>query len=283
MKVGVLLFGLRADQLVPLARRAEQLGLESVWVAEHLVLPTRFRSKYPYSADGVPPLALDTALFDPLIALAGIATATSTIRLGTNVFLLPLHEPLTAARQLMTLDLLSGGRVTLGAGVGWLAEEFEAVGVDFATRGTRMSESIAVLRELWTAPEPEHRGRFFSFGPLRFEPKPVQRPCPPIIVAGDSPVALRRAARLGDGWCGLGHTPESAAPQIAALRPLLAEYGRDPATFEMNVSFGHNALKREDVERYAAVGVDRIIVLPWYMPEEAEERLEQLAEHAVGT
>ncbi len=282
MKVGVLLFALRPAQLAPMARRAEQLGLDSVWVPEHLVLPARFRSRYPYSADGTPPLPVDMPLVDPLIALTQVAAATSTIRIGTNVYLLPLHEPLLAARQVGTLDVLSGGRVTLGVGVGWLAEEYEAAGVDFATRGTRLSESIAVLRRLWTEHEPEHRGRFFSFGPLRFEPKPVQRPGPPIVVAGDSPVALRRAARLGDGWCGLGHTPESAAPQVAALLPLLAEYGRRREDFEIMASFGSETLSRGDLRRYEDAGLDHVIVLPWTEPDGAEERLEQLGERLHG-
>lgn len=278
MKVGVLLFGLPHDRFAAVARRAEQLGVESVWVPEHLVLPVQIRSRYPYSADGVPPVPPDTPFLDPLVTLAQIAAATSTVRIGTNIYLLALRHPLETARRVMTLDLLSGGRVILGVGTGWLAEEFGAAGIDFATRGARTSECIEALRTIWTANEPEFHGRFFSFGPVRFEPKPLQKPHPPIIVAGDSRAALRRAVRLGDGWCGLGHTPDTAAPQVAALRDLLAASGRDPASFEIMVSFGSTSLTRDDVQAYGAAGVHRIIVLPWMQGGEAEDQLEQLAE-----
>ena len=277
MKVGVLLFGIPYDRIAVMARRAEQLGVDSLWVPEHLVLPVRFRSRYPYSADGTPPVPPDMPFLDPLITLTQIAAATSTVRIGTNIYLLALRHPLETARRVMTLDLLSGGRVILGVGTGWLAEEFEASGVDFATRGARSSECIEALHTLWTAEEPEFHGRFFSFGPVRFEPKPLQKPHPPIIVAGDAPSALRRAVRLADGWCGLGHTPDSAAPQVAALRTLLAASDRARDSFEIMVSFGNTALTRDDVQRYAAAGVDHIIVLPWDRAEDAEAQLEQLA------
>lgn len=277
MKVGVLLFGIPYDRIAAMARRAEQLGVDSLWVPEHLVFPVQFRSRYPYSADGTPPVPADMPFLDPLITLTQIAAATSSVRIGTNIYLLALRHPLETARRVMTLDLFSGGRVTLGVGTGWLAEEFEASGVDFATRGPRTSECIEVLHTLWTAQEPEFHGRFFSFGPVRFEPKPVQKPHPPIIVAGDAPAALRRAVRLADGWCGLGHTPDSAAPQVAALRALLAASGRARDSFEIMVSFGNTALTCDDVRRYAAAGVDHIIVLPWERAEDADDKLEQLA------
>jgi probable F420-dependent oxidoreductase len=214
---------------------------------------------------------------DPLITLAQIAAATSTVRIGTNIYLLALRHPLETARRVMTLDLFSGGRVTLGVGTGWLAEEFEACGIDFATRGLRTAECIQAVRTIWTADEPEFHGRFFSFGPVRFEPKPLQQPHPPIIVAGDSPVALKRAVRLADGWCGLGHTPESATPQAAAVRALLAASGRDRASFETMASFGSTTLTPADVQRYARAGIDHIVVLPWERAEDADEQLEQLA------
>src|SRR5690242_8576581 len=132
MKIGIPLFMLRPEQLVAVARRAEELGFESVWMAEHLVFPTEFKSKYPYTATGAPPINPSTPLLDPLLVLAQIATVTQRIRLGTNVYVLPLRHPLVAARLGTTLDLLSGGRFSFGVGVGWLAEEFEAAGIDFA-------------------------------------------------------------------------------------------------------------------------------------------------------
>jgi probable F420-dependent oxidoreductase len=277
MKLGIALFRLRPESMAVVARRAEALGFESVWVPEHLVLPARIASRYPYAADGVPPFTPDTPHLDPLMLLTHIAAATATIRLGTNIYLLALRHPLVAARLAMSLDVLSGGRLTLGIGVGWLAEEFAAVGVDFATRAARTRECARALRALWTEPEPEFHGRFFSFGPVKFEPKPVQKPHPPLVFGGETEVALERAAALGDGWYGVGHTPSSAAAQVGTLRPLLAAAGRAQAPFEITVSHSGLTLGRDDIERYAEAGVDRIVVLPWSRGREADEGLVRLA------
>jgi probable F420-dependent oxidoreductase len=281
MKIGIPLFLLSHRYMAAVARRAEALGFESVWVPEHLVFPARFKSRYPYSADGVPPVSVDTPHLDPLVLLTHVAAATSTIRLGTNIYILPLRHPLVTARLAMSVDVLSGGRLTLGVGVGWLAEEFEAAGIDFATRGARTRECVRALRTLWTAPEPEFHGRFFDFGPVRFEPKPAQKPHPPIVFGGETEAALRRAAALGDGWYGVGHTPETAAPQVARLRGLLAQADRGDASFEVTVSHA-GKLGRDDLERYAAAGVDRVVALPWSRGREAEEGLERLAGAVLG-
>ena len=197
VKIGVPLFMLRPEQIGAVAQRAEGLGFESVWMAEHLVFPAQIRSRYPYSADGVAPINPATPLLDPLLVLMQVAARTERIRLGTNVYILPLRHPLAVARMAMTLDLLSQGRFTFGIGVGWLAEEFEAAGVDFATRGGRTREYVRAIRALWTEPEPSFAGRYVSFGPLKFEPKPVQKPHPPIVFGGESErrVAARRGAR----------------------------------------------------------------------------------------
>jgi probable F420-dependent oxidoreductase len=278
MKVGIPLFLLRPTQLVPIARLAEDLGFESVWVPEHLVFPTAFESRYPYTADGVPPVQPATPLLDPLLILAQVAGATSRIRLGTNIYILPLRHPLVVARLVTTLDVLSGGRVSLGVGAGWLAEEFDAVGIDFRERGARTREAIRALRTLWLADEPVHRGRHFSFGPVKFEPKPVQKPYPPILLGGESEAALKRAAALGDGWYGVGHDPGSAAAQVARLRALLADAGRSGEPFEVTVSGGGGRLDADALRRYADAGVDRIVALPWTRAREAEDKLRRLAD-----
>lgn len=277
MKVGIALFRLRPERMAAVARHAETLGFESVWVPEHLVLPTRIASRYPYAADGIPPFTPDAPHLDPLMLLTHIAAATTTIRLGTNIYLLALRHPIVAARLAMSLDVLSGGRLTLGIGVGWLAEEFAAVGVDFATRAARTRESVRALRALWTEPEPEFHGRYFSFGPVKFEPKPIQKPHPPLVFGGETEAALRRAAALGDGWYGVGHTPPSAAEQVRKLRALLATAGRAEARFEVTVSHGAPRLARDDLARYAEAGVDRVVALPWSRGREAEAQLERLA------
>ena len=169
MKIGIPLFLLRHTQLAGVAQRAEALGFESVWIPEHLVFPVRLATPYPYTDDGEPPFTTDTPILDPLLLLTHIAASTARIRLGTNIFVLPLRHPLVTARLAMTLDVLSNGRLSLGVGAGWLEEEFRAVGVEFSTRGSRLRECVLALRALWTQPEPEFHGRFFDFGPLKFE------------------------------------------------------------------------------------------------------------------
>ncbi len=277
MKIGVPMFLLPARAMARVAQRAEALGFDSVWVPEHLVFPTEIRSRYPYSADGVPPVRVDAPHLDPLILLTHIAAATRTIRLGTNIYLLPLRHPLLTARLAVSVDVLSGGRLTLGVGVGWLREEFDAVAVDFESRGARARECVRALKTLWTAAEPEHHGRFFDFGPVRFEPKPVQRPHPPIVFGGETDAALKRAAALGDGWYGVGHTPESVRPQVEKLAALRDAAGRGAAPFEITVSAASGHPERDDVARFADAGVDRVVVLPWRDGRDAEPALERLA------
>lgn len=280
MHIGVPLFMLRPEQMADVAVRAEALGFESVWVAEHLVFPAAIRSRYPYAAEGVPPINPATPLLDPLLVLMQVAARTRRLRLGTNVYILPLRHPIAVARMVTTLDVLSGGRLSFGVGLGWLAEEFEAVGIDFASRAGRGREAIRALRALWSEEEPSFHGRTVSFGPLRFEPKPVQRPHPPILVGGESEAALRRAAELGDGWYGVGHTPASAAARVARLRELLAAAGRAGAPFDFTVSH-RGELGRDDVARYAEAGVTRVVSLPWRRAREAEEGLGRLAERVL--
>jgi len=278
VKIGIPLFMLRPDSMAEVAVQAEQLGFESVWVAEHLVFPTEIRSRYPYTAEGVPPINPATPLLDPLLVLMQVAARTERIRLGTNVYILPLRHPLVVARMAMTLDVLSGGRLTFGVGLGWLAEEFDAVGVDFASRGARTREYVRAIRTLWTESEPTFAGQYVAFGPVKFEPKPLQRPHPPIVFGGESDAALRRAAALGDGWYGVGHTPQSAAAQAARLRSLLEATGRAASPFEITVSHGGAELSSDDVARYADAGVDRVVSLPWRRGREAHDALARLAE-----
>lgn len=277
MKVGIPLFMLRHEQLVPVAQRAEELGFESVWAAEHLVFPTSFRSRYPYTEDGVPPINPATPLLDPLMILAQIAAVTSRIRLGTNIYILPLRHPLVTARLATTLDVLSNGRFSLGVGVGWLEEEFVAAGVDFARRGALLRECVRALRALWTESEPEFHGRTFSFGPVKFEPKPVQKPLP-ILVGGETEAALKRAAELGDGWYGVRHTPDSVVPVIAKLRELRSAAGRDHLPFEVSVGPSAASLDRDVLARFADAGVDRVVSLPWTRAREAMDALARFAD-----
>jgi probable F420-dependent oxidoreductase len=283
MKIGIPLFMLRPEQMADVAVRAEALGFESVWVAEHLVFPAEIRSRYPYAREGIPPINPATPLLDPLLVLMQVAARTQRIRLGTNVYILPLRHPIAVARMVTTLDVLSGGRVSFGVGLGWLEEEFRAVGIDFATRAGRGREAIRALRALWTEEVASFSGRYVSFEPVRFEPKPAQRPHPPILVGGESEAALRRAAALGDGWYGVGHTPESAGAQVRRLRELLSEEGRAEVPFDFTVIHGGGELTADAVRRYADAGITRVVSLPWRRAREADDALGRLADRVLAS
>jgi probable F420-dependent oxidoreductase len=258
MKFGLTLVGLRPRWYVAVAQHAEAAGFESVWFGEHLVLPAELPSTYPYAADGNAPLSPDTPVYDAFVMLAGIATATTTLRLGTNVYVLPLRHPLVTARTVVTLDRLSGGRVTLGAGIGWLKDEFDAAGVPFSERGSRMDEIVPLLRRLWSGEDPiTHEGRHFSFGPVNFRPKSIQKPSIPIEVGGTSPAALRRAALMGDGWMELGSGDvDELAERIAGLTKTRSEAGLGDAPFEITTSFSPD---RTDLAALHRAGVTRVI------------------------
>src|SRR5256714_10889599 len=167
------------------------------------------RARSPPPGEDPPPVPPSTPVFDVFAYLSFLAGRTSRVRLATHVYNLGLRHPFIGARAVQTLDIVSGGRALFGIGASWLESEWDAVGLDFHTRGRRVDEAIAVCKHLWTEETIEHHGEFFDFGPVMFEPKPVQKPHPPVLVGGESPGALRRTARYGDGWIGLDHTPES--------------------------------------------------------------------------
>jgi probable F420-dependent oxidoreductase len=199
-------------------------------------------------------------VFDVFAYLSFLAGRTERVKLATHVYLLGLRHPFIAARAIATLDIVSAGRSIVGVGAGWLGTEWDAVGLDFASRGRRVNESVEVCRRLWTEEIIEHHGEFYDFEPVMFEPKPVQQP-PPIIVGGESPAALRRAARLGDGWVGMDHTIETVTDAIATLDKLREEAGRSDLPFEVTV--GGPVQSEDDVKRWEDAGVDRLIVAPW--------------------
>jgi probable F420-dependent oxidoreductase len=202
------------------------------------------------------------------------------VRLGTHVYNIGLRHPFVSARAVLTLDVVSGGRADVGVGASWLKEEWDTLGLDFATRGRRVDEALEVCKRLWTEEVVEHHGRFFDFGPVMFEPKPVQRPHPPIIVGGESPAALRRAAFLGDGWIGLGHTAESVAPLVRRLRALREDAGRASEPFDVIVR--GDVSRRDDVGRFEDAGVTRLLVHPWRKSREAVAAMRRFAEMAWG-
>ena len=275
MKFGIALGALNSHFHVDATEEAERLGYESVWLPEHLVLPVRM-SHSPHPGDEHPPVPPTTPVFDAFEYLGFLAGRTRHVRLGTHVYNLGLRHPFIAARAVQTLDVLSGGRVEFGIGASWLEEEWRAIGLDFASRGRRVDESIEVCKRLWTEPEVAHDGEFFRFDAVAFEPKPLQQPWPPILVGGESGAALRRAARVGDGWIGMSHTFESAAGQIARLRELRNEYGRDTTTFQ--ICLGGPVTSAADVRRWEELDVTRLVVSPWRRSPDAVDGLRRFAD-----
>jgi probable F420-dependent oxidoreductase len=275
VKFGIGLGALNPHFFLDIALEAEKLGFESLWLPEHLVFPTEM-SGSPFQGADHPPVPANTPVFDAFAYLCFLAGHTRRIRLGTNVYLLGLRHPFVAARAIQTLDIVSDGRSEVGIGAGWLREEWQAIGLDPATRGRRLDEALGICKRLFVDETIEHSGEFYRFGPVMFEPKPVQRPHPPIHVGGESDAALRRAARDGDGWLGLNHSLESAAPKLARLAELRREYGRESAPFEVIV--GATVETRDDVERWRDAGVTRIISSPWRRSREALAGLRRYAE-----
>ena len=218
------------EQLCDIARGAEEAGFHGVLLSDHLFFPGNLASRYPYSPDGRPGFDGRTPFPDPWTAIAAMAAVTSRLRFGTMVYILPLRSPLEVAKTVGTAAVLSGDRVVLGCGAGWIQEEYDALGVDFATRGRRFDEMIEVLRAVWRGDTFEHHGRFFDYGPLQMSPAP--RAPIPIWIGGRSDAALRRAARVGDGWIGTGQHPDELPQLLGRLRALREKAGRGREPFE---------------------------------------------------
>ncbi len=242
MKFGVSLQnrgpGSTPENLARVARRAEELGFDSAFVGDHVVIPDSFISEYPYSATGEFTGAASGEWLDQLTVLTYVGAKTERIRLGTGVLILPHRNPVVTAKILATMDVLSKGRLIVGVGVGWLREEFEALGLPpFSERGAVGNEYLLAFKELWTQEDPNFQGKYCSFANIRFEPKPVQKPHPPIWVGGESGPALRRAAALGDVWHPIGSNPRFplvTAEQMRRSTVRLSRYaekaGRDPSS-----------------------------------------------------
>ena len=274
MKFALSLGVLNPSAWVEVTEEADRLGFDSVWLPEHLVLPVDMGGS-PHEGEDHPPIPPGIPVFDPLVYLAYLAARTERIRFGTQVYNIGLRHPFSTARAVATLDLLSEGRLDFGIGASWLRAEWEAVGLDFDSRGARIDEVIDVCQRLWTEEVVEHRGRFFEFDPVMFEPKPVQKPWPRLHIGGDGPAALRRAATVGDGWVPMNHTVEEVPAAGARLAELRERAGRPGRT---EVTLGAVISSQEDVERHAEAGVDRVFVRPWRRTSDAMEAIGTFAE-----
>jgi probable F420-dependent oxidoreductase len=236
--------GLHLPQVGPLATReglttiaqmAEERGFASLWVSDHVIVPRKITSRYPYSPDGSFPVPPDIPFLEPLATLLFVAAVTQKAKLGTTILVVPMRNPVITAKMLATLDVLSNGRLILGAGAGWLAEEFEMLEVPFEKRGARLDDYIELIRALWTEDNPSFNGRYYKIEDVGFAPKPIQKPHPPIWIGGHSSPALRRAGRFGNAWHAAYAGPELLKKQFAEVREHAERAGRDPNSIELTV------------------------------------------------
>jgi probable F420-dependent oxidoreductase len=240
------------------ADEAEARGVHGIWVGEHVVTFERYASKYPYSDDGQAPIPPGSGLLEPFTTLAFLAGITTSIRLGTAMCLLPQRNPVYTAKEVATLDWLSNGRVDLGVGVGWLREEFEAVDAPWERRGDRTDEYLQVLRALWCEDPSSFSGTHYTLPPCNFHPKPVQDPHPPVHIGGESEPALRRTARVGQGWHTFNRAPADLPDVLAHLDELLAEHGRARSEIKVTVCPYFKPLDAAITEQYAEAGADAV-------------------------
>jgi probable F420-dependent oxidoreductase len=253
------------DFLAFVARLAEELGFDSIWLPEHVVIPARYESRYPYTKEGLPG---DDQWPDPLACLTYAAAVTNKLKLGTSVAILPEHNPLELAKSLATIDVLCNGRLLYGIGAGWLREESEALGIDWKTRGARTDEAIAIMRGAWSGDPFSFEGKIFHFAAVRCSPKPPRRTIP-IIYGGMSRAAARRAARLCDGFFPVG-TPDELRRALQLLREECAAIGRNPDNVEITCATANLPdFKSRDakvwVDEVAALGAYRVLVPLGYM------------------
>lgn len=284
MRIGVSLLNNQgienAHALVDMASRADELGFDSVWVHDHV-----FNVGHVLDRIGGRPY------YEPMTFLSFVAARTRRVRLGTSVLVLPYHNPVRLAKAAATLDVLCGGRLVMGVGVGLIEKEMQAMGTPFAERGAYTDEAIAVMRALWAAEEPRFAGKYYRFEGMKFSPRPLQTPSIPLVIGGVSRAAIRRAARLGDGWQPLGLSPEALGQGIASLRDEARACGRDAAKIPVSIAMtlaaaraGRHALGTapseivKNARAYADVGVDTLIISAGTSdPGEARAALEMVA------
>ena len=262
-----------------MARKAEELGFESIWYAEHPIVPVTSASPFPSTGGEIPESY--SHFTDPYIALARASAVTSTIKLCTGITLIPERNPLLLAKEISALDRYSDGRFVLGIGTGWLREETEIMGGDFDHRWTQTRESLEVMKELWTKEEAEYHGRYFDFPPVKSYPKPVQKPHPPILIGGLARNVLRRVVAHADGWLPNRVTPAQVEDSRAQLDAMAAEAGRDPAS--LNISVYGQEPDRALIQSFLDAGANRVVIRPEFCDTEEDMglELERIAEAVI--
>ena len=279
MKFSQALLGANPLDWPRIAAAAEEAGFDSVAVSDHVVYPARLDSRYPYTPDGVPLFSPDEDWPDPWVAVGAMSAVTTRLRFLTNVYVLPLRNPFVVAKAVGTAAYLSRGRVGLGIGAGWMAEEFELMGQPFARRGKRMDEMVEVVRTLWRGGMVEHHGEFYDFDPVEMRPAP---PAPvPIYVGGHSEIAMRRAATLGDGWLGMYYSVEELEQHCRTLEQAREDAGTADRPFEI-IASPMVTPTAENCERLEAAGVTTILTSAWMAqgvlgPDSTEQAIELIA------
>ncbi|MGO9059796.1 MAG: LLM class F420-dependent oxidoreductase [Candidatus Binataceae bacterium] len=283
MKVGFIGVGIgagtNAGSIRTIATHAERLDFATLWAPEHVVLIEGYKSRYPYSQGGEVMGRLDSPLLSPWAALSYAAAFTTRIRLATGVCLVPEHNPLSLAKEIATVDHLSGGRVVVGIGIGWLEEEFQAMGISWARRSDRTRDYVAAMRRLWGDEVSAFNGEFARFANVRSFPKPVAGERLPVVVGGNTLPALRRVAEYGNGWFGLNLSPEETAEKLNQLRQLMAAKNRKLEELEIIIGPASHKPAADDFRKFRDLGVSELVLPPFGSRSEAEmvRRLEDIA------
>lgn len=270
-----------AEQVVGLAQLAEAAGMESVWTFEHVMVPHDYDSKYPYHKSGKMGIEANTNFIDPLITLATVAAHTTTLRLGTGVNILPQCNPLLLAKQTASLDLMSNGRFMLGVGIGWLREEYEAMGVPFERRGARFDDYVQAIKKVWSGAEVEHESDFLHWHGFHSFPTPAQTPHLPIIIGGAAGKVFERVALHGDGWYAPVDKADDLAPHLQKLQAACDAHGRDYSSVEISAMFNpHDGL--DGVRKYQDLGVARLTVPLPSLGEDPIKGISELGEQLIA-
>jgi len=263
MKVGLIPVNMgveNVDQMIAIAQKAESVGIESVWTFEHVIVPNEYESRYPYSPNGKMGTTPETNFIDPLIALTVVAANTTTLRLGTGVNILSQSNPLLLAKQAASLDVVSNGRLMLGVGIGWLQEEFVAMGTPFERRGARFDDYVQAMKKVWSGETVEHQSDFLEWSGFKSYPVPAQKPHLPIHIGGTKGKAFERIAKYGEGWFSPTMDADSIKPGLDQLKAACAAEGRDVSEVEVSSMWMFNNDEAFDnLKRFEDLGVARLI------------------------
>ncbi len=269
------------EEVAGIARRAEAAGVESVWTAEHIIAPVVMDSDYPYTESGEMPIDPKENFFDPLVTLATVAAVTTELRIGTGISILPMTNPLLMAKQAASLDVLSNGRLLLGLGLGWMREEFHAMGTPYERRGARFDDYLQAMRKVWSGELVEHDGEFVQWHGFVSNPTPLRKSRLPVLIGGHAGKAFHRAALYGDGWYPAIYSAEELAPNIDKLRAACEEVGRDFGEIEIT-SVWANTGGLDEIRRLEDLGVSRVTIPIPSLPGAPLDGIDWLADNVIA-